>query len=616
MSPEQASGVRDLDARSDVYALGCMLYETLAGEPPYTGPTAQSVVAQHLAGPIPHVRQLRELVPDTVERAITRALAKLPADRFPSAHDFATALSTPVEVTPIQVTPSGAMPVRVTRVRLGTVIGAIAAVAALVLFVLNVGGIRDRLTGKAGTLASVSDGRRSVAVLPFQNVGGPDEEYFSDGLTDELIVALSHLRSLRVAARTSAFAFKGQARDVREIARALSVATVLVGSVRKTENRVRVTAQLIDASNGLDIWSETYEERNLADIFDIQADVALRIARALEANLSLSDSVRISRKPTENVEAYTLYLKGRYFWGRRGERLTTAIEYFVRAIAVDPQYARAYAGLAGVFGPMGIQGYIQPQAGRDSMRRPALKAVELDDSLAEAHTALGAYYHVYEWNWEAAEREYRRAIELDPNFPTAHLWYGFFLESMGRFDEAIAERKRARDLDPLAPSAYSGLGTALLLSGRVDSAKAVYREGIKLDPDYWQTHEGLGVLLETAGQLDEARESFQRAAAIAGRTQRPRADLARIDARTKRNREAAQLLDELRREATASGIYDPRVASALFVSGNHNGAYEWLEEAYRQRHPGLTLLKTDLAYQAMRRDTRFQEILRRVGLRS
>ncbi len=440
ISPEQAAADRDVDVRSDIYALACVLYEMLAGQPPYTGPTAQTIIAQHMTATVPEIRRVRALVPEHVERAIVRALSKLRADRFSTAQEFAAAL-----VAPDATAPAGTSRVGRGRTLLRTAFGA--AAVLVVVFLLNIGGLRDRLT-RRGAAAAADDDRRSVAVLPFQNVGSPDEEYFSDGLTEELIGVLSQLRSLRVAAHTSAFAFKGQARDVREIARALSVANVLTGSVRKTENRVRVTAQLVDASSGLDIWSETYEERDLSDIFNIQADVARRIARALEANLSVADSARLARKPTENLEAYTLYLKGRYFWGRRGERLTTAIEYFNRAIAIDSQYARAYAGLAGVFGPLGSYGYVAPQEERERMRNAALRAVELDDSLAEAHTVLAAYHHLYEWNWRDAEREFQRAIDLDPSFPTAHLWYGFFLETMGRYAEAIKERQLARALDP------------------------------------------------------------------------------------------------------------------------------------------------------------------------
>jgi len=618
MSPEQASGAPDLDARSDVYALGCVLYETLAGEPPYTGPTLQSIIAQHLASPVPRVRRLRELVPEPVERAITRALAKLPADRFASAQDFANALGHPAEAGSAHPasTASGDAGAGRTTQRRRTVVAALTALGALVLaLVFNVGGIRARLTDRSATFAALADGRRSVAVLPFQNVGGPDEEYFSDGLTEELIVALAHLHSLRVAARTSSFAFKGQARDVREIARALSVATVLVGSVRKTENRVRVTAQLVDASNGLDIWSQTYEERNLSDIFDIQADIATKIAEALEANLGASERARLARKPTENFEAYTLYLKALYFWNQRGERLTTAIDYFNRAIAVDSQYAPAYAGIASTFAPLGIHGHVHPDSARERVRRAALRAIALDSGLAEGHTALAAYYHLYEWDWGAAEREYKRAIELDASFTTAHLWYGYSLEGMRRFPEALTERSKARELDPLSATASGGVASAITVAhGDYERAKSLYREAIELDPDFWQAYDSFGTLLEVTGDLEESRRMFEAAVQRAGHTQRAKAGLARVLARANKMTEARKLLDELRADAAVTGIRHPIVAPALYVAGDSAEAIDWLEAAYRQRHPELARLGAERAYDSMRKDPRFQDLVRRVGL--
>ena len=617
MSPEQASGARDLDARSDVYALGCVLYETLTGEPPYTGPTLQSIIAQHLASPVPPVRRLRELVPESVERVITRALAKLPADRFANAQDFASALGHPSDALSanLTITPSHVLtPERTMPAPRRMLLASFAAIAALLLLIaFNVGGVRDRLTG-SGTSA-VADGRRSVAVLPFQNVGTSDDEYFSDGLTEELIVALSQLRSLRVAARTSAFAFKGQARDVREIARALSVGSVLVGSVRKTETRVRVTAQLVDAANGLDIWSQTYEERNLSDIFDIQADIATKIAGALEANLGASERERLARKPTENLEAYQLYLRGLYFWNRRGERLTRAMDYFNQAIAIDPKYARAYAGIANTFNPLGIHGHMHPDSARGRVRQAALRAIALDSNLAEARTALAAYYHLYEWNWPAAEREFKRALELDPSFTTAHLWYGFSLEAMRRFPEAIAERSKARELDPLSATAAGGVGGAIVVArGDYQRAKSLYRESIELDPNFWQVYDSFGTLLEVTGDLNEARRMFELAVERAGHTQRPKAGLARVLARAKKMSEARKLLAELRADGAVTGIRHPSVAAALYVAGDSAAAFEWLEEAYAQRHPELARLAADRAYDSLRGERRFQDLVRRIGL--
>jgi TolB-like protein/Flp pilus assembly protein TadD/tRNA A-37 threonylcarbamoyl transferase component Bud32 len=614
VSPEQAAGDPGVDVRTDIYALGCVLYETLAGETPYTGATAQSIVAQHFSGAVPEVRRVRALVPEHVERAIMRALAKLRADRFTTPQDFAAALGGsqgPGKVfvtTPKGMTAQGGL-------RRAAPWVAFAAVGTLVLlFAFNIGGLRDRLTRMAGGGVS-DDSRRAIAVLPFQNVGAAEEEYFSDGLTEELIVTLSQLRSLRVAARTSSFAFKGPQRDVREIARRLSVSSLLVGSVRKTANRVRVTAQLVDASSGLDIWSEIYEETDLSDIFDIQADIATQIAGALEANLAASDRARLARKPTENLEAYTLYLKGLYFWNRRGERLTTAIDYFNRAIAVDSQYARAYAGIANTFAPLGIHGHMHPDSARYRVRQAALRAIALDSNLAEGHTALAAYYHFYEWDWPAAEREFKRAIELDASFATAHLWYGYSLEGRRRFPQAIAERSKARELDPLSAPASGGVGAAITVAhGDYERAKSLYREAIELDPNFWQAYDSFGTLLEVTGDLDAARRSFESAVEHAGHTQRAKAGLARVLARAKRMTEARKLLDELRADAAVTGIRHPQVAPALYVAGDSAGAIEWLEAAYRQRHPELMRINADRAYDSLRGDPRFQDLVRRLGL--
>jgi len=445
-------------------------------------------------------------------------------------------------------------------------------------------------------------------------VGGkPEEEYFSAGLTEELIAALSQIRSLRVAARTSAFAFKDQSRDTREIGRTLNVATVLVGSVRKSGNRIRVTAQLIDVSNGLSLWSQTYDERAISDILDIQVDLGLRIARALETNLTPSEQARLARKPTENLEAYTLYLKGRFAWSQRNQGLYTAIEYFNQAIAVDSLYARAYAGLASAYGPLGLFGYIRPEEGRARMGAAARRAVELDDGLAEGHTVLAAYLHIYEWDWAAAEKEFQRALELDPDFPTTHRFYGFFLGMMGRLDEALSEQRRAQELDPLAPDVE--IGTPLLRLGRYDLAEAAFREKIERDPTFWIGYDGLGQVLELTGRRTEAVSAFERAVALSGPALRPKALLARALILAGREAEGRRMIHELRVEGTRRGIYHPAVAVAIVAGGDTSGAFEWLEAAYRQRHPDLVRLKTEKFYAPLRGDPRFQDLLRRVGFR-
>jgi serine/threonine-protein kinase len=611
MSPEQASGDKPVDARADVYALACVLFEMLAGEPPFTGPTAQSILVKHLTEPVPELRRRRDSVPEHVNVAITRALAKLPADRFTSARHFVDALDGGRVAVP------GQKESRPWLRRGPVVAGALVVVAAVAaLMATDVGGLRTRLTGSQTPVAPVlGDGRQSIAVLPFDNVGGnPAEEYFSDGLTEELIAALSELRSLRVAARTSAFAFKNQARDVRQIARALNVSSVLVGSVRKAQDRIRVTAQLIDANTGLDLWSQTYDERALAQVFDVQADIARRIAAALEASLTPAEQRRLVAKPTENLDAYVLYLKGRYYFGKRGAQLDTAINYFKQAIAIDPGYARAYAGLAASYGPQGVHGYIHPDKGRANMGSAARRAVALDDGLAEAHTVLAAYLSVYEWNWDAAEREFRRALELDRNFPTAHEWYGYMLENLGRFDEAISERWLARSLDPLVPG--PGPASALILAGRYDSAKTVARDVVALDPTYWQAHWRLGDALAMTGDLSGAAAAYERAIVTSSGAAEPPAALARVLARSGKMGSAREIVAEIQRKSARTGIKHPDVAAALFAVGDTSAAFDWLEAALRQRHPAMPTLLVGTAFADMRPDPRFQDLVRRVGFPS
>lgn len=477
-----------------------------------------------------------------------------------------------------------------------------------------------RLLPETGAPAGAATGTaaaspRAVAVLPCANLSrDPEEEYFSDGLTEELIGVLSQVRSLRVVARTSAFAFKGEHRDVREIGRRLNVGTVLECSARREGERVRVTAQLIDAADGFHLWAQTYE-REGTDIFAIQSDLALHIVSALQAELTPGERARLARRPTENPEAHTLYLKGRYFWNQRSRGgLARAIEYYERAIQADPQYAAAYAGLASTYGPLDVLGYIPPWEGRERMRETVFKAVELDDGLAEAHAALAAYLFLYQWDAAAAEREYLRAIELDPDYATAHMWHGFFLDAMGRSEEALEAARRAVQLDPLAPITNSHLGGSLTFAGRPDLAIEHARNAIELDSTFWLAYRALGRAYETMGELEAALRAYEKAVAFAGPTPEPTARLARVLALTGREREAQRILAVLQAEAAETGVYVPLVATVFLALGDEDAALSWAEAAARQRHPAFPHDMKEPGFASLRDDPRFQELLRRVGL--
>jgi TolB-like protein/DNA-binding SARP family transcriptional activator/Tfp pilus assembly protein PilF len=495
------------------------------------------------------------------------------------------------------------------------------AIGLVVTLILSVAAVRfvDRLLpGRGGTSGAsaeaVATSPKAIAVLPCANLSAdPEEEYFSDGLTEELIGALAQVRALRVAARTSVFAFKGTNRDIREIGRSLRVGTLLECSVRRAEDRVRVTAQLINAGDGFRLWSDTYE-REGADIFAIQTDLALRIASALEAELTPAERERLAHRPTTNPEAYTLYLKGRYFWNQRTSgAYSRAIDYYERAITLDPQYAAAYAGLARTYALQGLSGYLTPHEAGERMRTAALEAVELDDALAEAHAELGAYLNLFASDSDAAEREYLRAIELDPSYPTARHLYGNLLRAMGRFEEALEQKRKAVELDPLVPAMHEALGNTLLLAGHPEEARAYVDDAIELDSMFWRGHTTLGFLFELTGQLEEAVRAHQRAVQLAGESTAATAGLARALALVGRKAESQELLAELQAEAARTGVNAPIVASVFLALDNLAEARAWLEKSHRQKHPELRLMSADdPRFARLQHDPRSADLLRRI----
>jgi tetratricopeptide (TPR) repeat protein len=383
--------------------------------------------------------------------------------------------------------------------------------------------------------------------------------------------------------------------------------------VRRVGARIRVTAQLINAADGLHLWSGTYEQEG-TDIFAIQSELALRIASALEAKLTPAERARLARRPTASPEAHVLYLKGRHFWNQRTPSgFVRAIDYFERAIEVDPQYAAAYAWLAMSYSLQGVSGDLPPQEARGRMREAALEALELDDGLAEAHTALGAYLNVFAWDSKGSEQAYRRAIKLDPSFGTARHLYGNLLGAIGRLEEAVAQKTKAAELDPLAPQPTNSLGSMLLVAGRAEEAHEAFRSVVELDSTYWQAHAGLGAFYETTGQLEEAIHAHRRAVELASTNANARALLARVLARAGRKDEAGVILGQLQEEAARTGIYRPVVGAVFVALGDVDGALEWLERSYQQRHPQLRFI-AGREDPRLANDLRYLDLLRRIGL--
>ena len=493
MSPEQAAGERTLDARTDVYALGCVLYEMLAGEMPYSGPNAQAVLAKRLSEPAPSLRTTRDL-PVAVERTVARALARAPADRYATAAEFARAL---------QSVDAPSRPFARRRWLVVTVFLLLAVgVAAAIRF-------RAGVRGPA-TLAS-------AAVLPFADLSpNRDQAYFSDGLTDELITALSRLEGIRVAARTSSFQFKDRHVDVNEIGRQLHVGAVLEGSVRRSGDRVRITAQLVSTRDGYQLWSDAYD-RELKDVFGVQEDIARAIISALEVKLGARGNQTLRARPTSDLEAYDLYLKGRFAWNQRTTSgMAQAVRYLEQAVARDSGFALAWAALADAY----VLAIPYAGAPRDidwpKARAAVAKALALDSTLGEAHTALAYGTMIYDWDWPAAEASFRRAIAVAPAYPTGHQWFGDFLWSQGRLQEALEQMQQAQRLDPLSLVIGTEVGQTYYLMRQYDKAEAQLRATLQLDPNYPHGLYIIGLVYLQQHRYREAIEALRRARDLGG----------------------------------------------------------------------------------------------------
>jgi serine/threonine protein kinase/Flp pilus assembly protein TadD len=563
MSPEQASAERELDGRSDLYSLACVLFEMLSGQPPFSGSSPRATMARHAIEPAPSIRSLRPTVPLAIEQALQRALAKAPEERFATMAEFYEALVAP-----------GAYPT-----------------------------------------PDASSENRAIAVLPFVNSSAdPENEYFSDGMTDELITALTKVEGLQVASRTSVFALKDLREDVRTIGARLNVSAVLEGTVRKSGNRLRITVQLSSVADGRTLWSERYD-REMADVFAIQDEIAQTIVRTLRSTLlgDLGDTTPV--RYTENVRAYSLYLKGRFWWNRRTQAdIAEGVKYFEQAIAEDPGYALAYTGLADSYALDLDYSGAPVKEGMERAKAEARKAIELDETLAEAHTSLGWVTFIYDWDWIGAEREFTRAIQLNPRYSTARQWHAWLLLAMGRFEEALAEGRAAIDLDPASVSIRRSLGWLLYYARRNESALDNLRRALVMDPTAEETHRLLGLVYMEQGMYDEAAASFKEAFALSQNKALAYAGLGQVAARRGRLDEARAVLKEVHDRARSHYVSPVALTKLYAALGEANAAFEWLEQAYRERRGWLAYLKVEPTLDPLRADPRFQRLLERMRL--
>jgi serine/threonine-protein kinase len=609
MSPEQARG-EELDARTDLFSFGAVLYEMATGRQPFTGNTSAMIFTAILTqGPTSPV-QLNPECPAELERIINKALEKDRDLRCQTAAELRADLKRLKRDTD-----SGRAVAAVSdrRAVMGSRHGD--PLQRRWWLALGIGALM--LAGLVGASLYLYSGRAkpidSIAVLPFANASNdPNTEYLSDGLTESLINSLSELPKLRVMSRNSVFRYKGREIDAQTAGRQLGVRAVLTGRVLQRGDNLTISTELVDTRDNSHLWGEQYNRR-LADLLSLQEEIARQIAERLTVRLTGEEHKLLAKRPTENPEAYQLYLKGRYYAGRATkEGFDKGMEYFNQAIATDPSYALAYDGLAYYY--FGLSDWaLSPQDAMPKAKEAAKKALELDDTLAEAHASLAIVNAFYDWDWAAAEREFRRSIELKPNYAPAHKFYGWYLASTGRTDEGVAESERAVDVDPLSPDPISHLGLVLYLAHRYGQAIEQLRKATELDPNYWLAHEALGIAYEQEREFPETIAALQKAIELAGVIPEPTAFLARAYALSGKRAEAQKLLDGLIERSKET--YVPAYAIALIYAGlgERDQALASLERAYQERSWYMIFLKVDSRVDGLRSDPRFQALLRRMN---
>ena len=455
----------------------------------------------------------------------------------------------------------------------------------------------------------------SLAVLPLANLSGdPEQEYFADGMTDELITEIAQVGSLRVTSRTSSMRYKGTARTAPEIARELNVDAVLEGSVARSGDRVRITAQLIDARADRHLWASSYESEQ-KDVLGMEDAVARDVVKQVRLRLTALEQERLNRLRPVNPEAHEAYLKGLYYWNKRDRAgLEKAIEYFNRAIAKDPNYAPPYAGIAQCYIPLTYFGYVRGNDVRSQVTAALTKALELDSSLAEAHTALGSAKHFYEYDWAGAEREFNRAIELNPNYATAHQWYAQMLSTEGRTEEALLEHKRALVLDPLSLIIASGTGHRLYRLRRYDEAAVALREALEMDPNFPSTHWNLGLVYVQQKDFSSAIRELREADRFFRGSPLVRGALGYAYGASGDKVRANAVLLQLENQAKEQYV-DPDAFALVYAGlGNKDKAFKWLGKGISDREGWVTFIDAEPMMDSLRTDPRFKDLLRQMNL--
>jgi serine/threonine-protein kinase len=616
MSPQQARGAT-VDHRTDLWSLGVVLYEMLTGRPPFTGDSSYALLhAIQYEEPL-SVTSLSPQVPSSLDRLVLKLLQKEPESRHEDARRLLSALR---KIQMTVLLQKSSLLESEDRTRL------IRGVTASDVPVKQTGfSDSESSPGNQAPAASLSTrarGKRStrkaidtLAVLPLLNASAdPNMEYLSDGITEGIINALSELPKLRVMARSIVFRYKGQDVDPVQTGRALGVRAVLTGRVLQLGEQLTVGAELVDVTDGSQLWGEHYN-RKFADIFQVQEEIAREITQKLQLRLSGDQKKRLTKRYTDNIEAYQLYLQGRYYWSKRtSEGIRGGIYYLHQAIALDPNYALAYAGLSDCYIMSGFYDHLPPAEAFPQAKVAALKALEIDDQLAEAHISLAAIRTFYEWDWLDAERDFKQGIKLNSNSVKAHHWYACSLTSQGRLEEGYGEMRTARELEPLSLIINRDVGRHYYFLRQYDQTIELCLKTLAIDRGFFLAHFYLIPAYEQKGMFEEAVRELQLAIELSGGSAAMKALLGRVYAVSGRREKALEVLEELKEKSERE--YVPSFYFVLIYLGldEKEKAFEWLERAYSERSTHLVWLKVDPIFDGLRSDPRFTELMRRMGM--
>jgi serine/threonine-protein kinase len=647
MSPEQARGL-PVDARTDIWSTGVVLYEMIAHQMPFNGPTTSDLLVSILDREPPLLTESVPDIPHELLRIIRKTLTKDREKRYHSIKDLAVDLESlrwDLEVSQERNRSGTATaPPRLThaeRVTTGETASTVTtpidgrAYPSQELSSAGhiVAGIRQSnkaaLVAVAGVLVLILSGAYfyfsrsrentidSIAVLPFVNVDGdPDMEYLSDGITESLTDSISQLPNLSVIAHSSVFRYKGRNPDPQTVGKELGVRALLTGRITQRGDRLVISAELVDVGNNRRLWGGQYDRRP-SDILAIQSEISREISEQLRSRLTNEEQKRLTKHYTENTEAYQDYLKGRYYWNKRtGEDIKRAIDYFNQAIEKDPTYALAYVGLADCYIVIPNYSDVSTQEAYIKAKAAATKALEIDDSLAEAHTSLGGIKSDFEWDFAGAEKELKRALTLNPNYATAHHWYAQFLSTMGRHDEAIAEIKRAQSLDPLSLIINAVAGDTYTKARQYDLAIDQLRKTIEMDKNFSRAYRFLGNVYIEKEMYTEAIAAYRTADGVAGRGLERTDALQQAFAAGGSDGYWKKQLDFLKADSEKGALLDYAIASVYARLGDKEQAINWLEKAFRSHDPYLVYLKIDRPFDSLRSDARVVDLMRRVALPS